>query len=203
MEKNLLLFNTVATVYQKGKIIINGVDECNGLIIVKNGQLRAYYTTAEGKEITLYRLLSSDICIMSASCIIKNIDFSVTLEVEKDSEVLVIPANIWGKLNEANGAVKEFSLQLISLRFSDVMWVMEQIVFKGMDQRLAGFLIEQSSLEESDTLSITHEVIAKNLSTAREVISRLLKYFENEKLVELSRGSLKILDFKGLHKLSG
>ena len=201
-ENNMLIFNTVKSFYAKGRIILNGDKECNGLILVKEGQLRAYYTTTEGKEITLYRLLSGDICIMSASCILKNIDFSVTLEVEKDSELLFIPANIWSKVSHENSFVKEYSLELISLRFSDVMWVMEQVVFKSMDSRLAAFLMEQAALEEADTIQLTHEVIARNLSTAREVVSRMLKYFENEGLVRLSRGAIKIIDSKKLRKMS-
>lgn len=201
-ESDMLIGNSVKSFYAKGRIILNGDKECNGLILVKEGQLRAYYTTTEGKEITLYRLLSQDICIMSASCILKNIDFSVTLEVEKDSELLFIPANIWSKINNDNSFVKEYSLELVSLRFSDVMWVMEQIVFKGIDSRLAAFLMDQAALEESDTILLTHEVIARNLSTAREVISRMLKYFENEGLVALSRGAIKIIDGKKLRKMS-
>jgi CRP/FNR family transcriptional regulator len=90
----------------------------------------------------------------------------------------------------------------VSGRFSEVMWVMEQLVSKNMRQRIAVFLLEQSVLEESETLAMTHEIIAKNLGTAREVISRTLKYFENDGIIRLSRGQIHITDMKRLKEAS-
>ncbi len=197
-EKFAFTSNLVREAYQKDKIILSQEDECNGVILVKSGQLRAYLNSDEGKEITLYRLLSNDVCIMTASCVLKNITFTVTLEVEKDSVLYFLPASIWSSLSNANAKIKEFELELVSTRFSEVMWVMEQVVFKGMGNRLAAFLLEQATLEETDFITITHETIAKNLGTAREVISRMLKYFETEGLVEMSRGTVKIVNHKKL-----
>jgi CRP/FNR family transcriptional regulator len=188
--------------YLKGKILGSAVGECNGLVIVRNGQIRAFITSADGKEVTLYRLLSNDICIMSASCVLKNINFTVSLEIEKDCEVYILPANIFDKINSENIKVNEYSLKLMSSRFSDVMFAMEQIVFGSMQKRVAAFLIEQSVLEDSDTINTTHETIAKNLGTAREVVSRMLKYFENEGIIEIQRGQVKILDDKKLQDLA-
>jgi CRP/FNR family transcriptional regulator len=93
-------------------------------------------------------------------------------------------------------------MELVSERLSEVMWVMEQIVSKNMRQRIAVFLLEQSVLEESDTLTMTHETIAKNLGTSREVISRILKYFENDGIIRLSRGQIQIRDMKKLKEMS-
>lgn len=188
--------------YEPGEIILNKEKECNGLVIVKSGQLRAFFELEDGKEITLYRLLSGDICILTASCVLKNITFEVTLEVEKDSEVYFIPALIWKRLAERNSAVKEFSMELVSERFSEVMWVMEQMVSKNMGQRIAAFMLEQSVLEESQTLPMTHDTIAKNIGTAREVISRTLKYLENEGLLKLSRGQIQLINMKKLKEMS-
>lgn len=188
--------------YAPGEIILSRGKECNGVVIVKSGQLRAYFEAEDGKEITLYRLLSGDVCILSASCILKNITFEITLEVEKKSEILFIPATAWGELSEKNRMVKEFSMELVNERFSEVMWVMEQMVSKNMGQRVASFLLEQSTLENSAVLSMTHEAIAKNLGTAREVISRILKYFENDGLLKLSRGRITLTDFKKLRGMS-
>ena len=200
-EKFMLSVNIVQEIYKKDKIILNNENECNGVVVLKSGQLRAYINSEDGKEITLYRLLSNDVCIMTASCILKNITFNVTLEVEKESVIYLIPATIWSELSSSNAAVKEYEFELISVRFSEVMWVMEQVVFKGMGNRLAEFLLEQSALEESDIITITHETIAKNLGTAREVISRMLKYFETENLIEMSRGSIKIINNKKLRNM--
>jgi CRP/FNR family transcriptional regulator len=188
--------------YEQGETILSREKECNGLVIVKIGQLRAFFESEDGKEISLYRLLSGDVCILSAACVLKNITFEVTLEVEKDSEVYFIPAAIWGKLAEKNSMVKVFSMELVSERFSEVMWVMEQMVSKNMGQRVAAFLIEQSALEESGTLMMTHETVAKNLGTAREVISRILKYFENDGVLKLSRGQINLIDMEKLKRTS-
>jgi CRP/FNR family transcriptional regulator len=201
-QRDLINSNTVNANYEKGKIIANSENECNGIVILKSGQLRVYLISDEGKEITLYRLLSSDVCIMTASCVLKNITFSVTLEVEKESVLFFIPANVWSSLSNSNSLVKEYSLELISSRFSEVMWVVEQVVFMGMGKRLSTFLLDQSALEQTNSISTTHDTIAKNLGTAREVISRLLKYFENEGLIELSRGTVKLMDIKKLRHMS-
>lgn len=190
-------FTTKAT-YSPGEVILSREKECNGVVAVKSGQLRAYFETEDGKEITLYRLLDGDVCILTASCVLKNITFEVTLEAEKDSVVYIIPAAKWRELAEKNIAVKEFSMELVNERFSEVMWVMEQMVSKNMGQRVAAFLVEQSKLENSMTLHMTHETIAKNLGTAREVISRILKYFENDGLLTLSRGKIILTDSERL-----
>ena len=188
--------------YGRGEIILNAEKECNGLVVVKSGQLRALFETEDGKEITLYRLLPGDICILTASCVLKNITFEVSLEVEKDSEVFFIPAVTWSSLIEKNIAVRKFSMELVSERFSEVMWIMEQIVSRNMGQRIAAFLLEQSALEGSDTLTVTHETIARNLGTAREVISRILKYLENDGALKLSRGQIRLTDRKMLEEMN-
>lgn len=200
-DLNLIIDSCTKAAYTPGAIILNREKECNGLVVVKSGQLRAYFESEDGKEITLYRLLPGDICILSASCVLKNITFEVTLEVEKDSVVYFIPALKWRELAKKNIAIKEFSMELVNERFSEVMWVMEQMVSKNMGQRVAAFLLEQSALEKSKTLFMTHEAIAKNLGTAREVISRILKYFEKDSLLQLSRGRIILTDVDRLREL--
>jgi len=202
-DRDLIFSTCSASVYGPGEIILSRDRECSGLVLVKSGQLRAFFESEDGKEITLYRLLSGDICILTASCVLKNITFEVTLETEKNSEVLFIPAVTWGKLAGRNADVKEFSMDLVSERFSEVMWVMEQMVSKNMGQRVAAFLLEQSALENSETLFLTHETIAKNLGTAREVVSRILKYLENDGLLKLSRGQILLTGRKKLRELGG
>ena len=197
-EQKLITENTVVKHYLKGNQLLNGVSECSGLILVKSGQIRAYYISEDGRQITLYRLLSGDVCIMSASCVLKNITFDVSLEFEQNSEIYVIPTNVWSNLSNTNLSIKDYSMELIASRFSEVMWVMEQLVFKGIGERVATYLIDESAMQQTYTLTTTHEVIAKNLRTAREVISRTLKHFESDGILELSRGIIKITDFKKL-----
>lgn len=192
---------TISRVKQ-GEIVLSRDTECNGLVAVMNGQLRAFFEMEDGKEMTLYRLLPGDVCILSASCVIKNITFEVTLEAEKDSELCLIPALSWKNLTERNPKVNEFSMSLIAERFSEVMWVIEQMLSKNMGQRIAAFLLEQSVLEDSQVLDMTHDTIAKHLGTAREVISRSLKYFESDGILTRSRGQIHLLDMKKLKQMN-
>ncbi|MBC7764890.1 MAG: Crp/Fnr family transcriptional regulator [Hyphomonadaceae bacterium] len=200
-QQALIVENTQLKHYAKNETLLSDVSECSGLIVVKFGQLRAFYSTEEGKQITLYRLLDGDVCIMSASCVLKNITFEVSLAFETDSEIYIIPIRIWRDLSQTNLTVQAYAMELMAARFSEVMWVMEQLVFKGIGERVATFLMEQSTLVQSDILTTTHEVVANNLSTAREVISRTLKHFESDGIIALSRGVIKIVDFKKLQAL--
>ncbi|KAF1085128.1 transcriptional activator FtrB [Sporotomaculum syntrophicum] len=200
-DKRRVLDAASKSAYQQGETIHTRDTECNGLVIVKSGQLRAFFETEDGKEITLYRLLDNDICILSASCVLKNITFTVILEAEKDSVLFFIPAVFWGNLTARDIYAKQFAMELVAERFSEVMWVMEQIVSKNMRQRIAVFLLEQSVLETSDILTMTHESIAKNLGTAREVISRILKYLENDGIIKLSRGQIHIVNLPKLKEI--
>ncbi len=200
-EQNDVLKNAFSVEYQKGKNIYSNGTECLGLVLIEKGQLRAYINSNEGRQITLYRLLPLDICIFSASCMIRNLNFDMSIEVEKDSKIYVIPTNCFNKINDSNSFVKSFIIELISARFSEVMWVFDQYVFGSAAKRLANFLIEQSNLEASDTLYITHEFIANDLGTAREVVTRLLQHFSKDGLVTLNRGSIRIEKMNEIKKL--
>ena len=185
-----------------GSIIHNGHLDCLGLLIIQSGQLRVYTLSSEGREVTLYRLFDRDICLFSASCVMPDIQFEVIIEAEKDTKMWVIPSCLFKDLMEESAAVANYANQLISSRFSEVMWLMEQIMWKSFDKRLAGFLLEESALEGSETLKLTHERIASHLGTAREVVTRMLRYFQSEGMVRLSRGEITIADEKGLRKLA-
>lgn len=193
-EQNLLLTSAVKRAAPKGTLLHNGETDCVGLLIVRSGQLRIFILSNEGKEITIYRLFERDICLFSASCMMKNIQFDITIEAEKASELWIIPSDVYKKLMNESIAVSSYTNQIMASRFSDVMWLMEQIMWKSFDKRLAAFLLEESTLESSDTLKITHEKIASHLGTAREVVTRMLRYFQEEKLVSLSRGAIKLTD---------
>lgn len=200
-EKELIINGAIYKTLLKGQHLYHGDKECAGLVIVLDGQLRAYIISDNAKEITLYRLLDRDVCIMTASCMLKNINIDIHIEIEKDSTVIVIPTNIYDNINNSNSSVKEFTLSLVSSRFTDVMWVLEQLVFSSQGKRLANFLIEQTTLENSNILNMTHEFIANDLGTAREVITRLLKYFQSDELVSLSRGSIEVINIEKLNQL--
>jgi len=180
--------------YPKGYTLHNGDMDCIGVLIVKSGMLRTYITSEEGRQVTLYRLKEGDICILSASCVLKTITFDVSIEAEVDCDVIQISSFAYSALSEQNIQVELFSYKLATERFSDVMWAMQQILFKSFDKRLAAFLLDESVKEKNDTIHMTHEQIAKYLGTAREVVTRMLKYFSTEGLVSLSRGDVTITD---------
>jgi CRP/FNR family transcriptional regulator len=156
----------------------------------------------EGREITLYRLQEGDVCVLSASCVLSTITFDVHVDAEVDSEVLLVHASVFAELSRQNVYVEKFSYQLATERFSDVMWTMQQVLFMSFDKRLAIFLLDEMNKAEEDTIRLTHEQIAKYVGTAREVVTRMLKYFSGEGIVSLSRGGIKILDKKKLRSLT-
>ena len=186
----------------KGTVIHNGSMDCTGLLLVKTGQLRAYILSDEGREITIYRLFDRDMCLFSASCMMRSIQFEVTIETEKDTELWIIPAEIYQNIMKESAPVSNYTNELMATRFSDVMWLMEQVMWKSLDKRVAAFLLEEMSIEGTDQLKITHETIANHLGSHREVITRMLRYFQNEGMVKLSRGTIEITDAKKLEELS-
>ena len=185
-----------------GNVIHNGSMDCLGLLLIRSGQLRVYTLSSEGREITLYRLFDHDICLLSASCVMPNIQFEVIIEAEKDCETWVLPSCLFKDLMEESAVVANYANQLISSRFSEVMWLMVQIMWKSFDKRLASFLLEESILEKSTSLKITHEKIANHMGTAREVVTRMLRYFQSEGMVKLTRGTVEITDQKAMERLS-
>ena len=187
--------------FKANTVIHNGSMDCLGLLLIRTGQLRVYTLSSEGREITLYRLFEHDICLFSASCVMPNIQFEVIIEAEKDSEMWVLPSCLFKDLMEESAVVANYANQLISSRFSEVMWLMEQIMWKSFDKRLAAFLLEESVLEGTNALKITHEKIANHMGTAREVVTRMLRYFQSEGMVKLTRGTVEIVDEARLEAL--
>ena len=200
-DQALLCQNTSVQTYPQGNLIHNG-NHCTGAIVVHSGCLRVYLQPEQGREITLYRLFPGDICMLSASCVLNSITFDVFVDAEENSECIVIGGCAYAALAERCNAAKIFALETALARFSDVMWVMQQILFMSMDKRLAIFLLDEMAKTGSDTVRLTHEQIAKYMGSAREVVTRMLKYFSTEGIVELSRGGIKILDQKRLRTLS-
>ena len=197
-EQDALLNNATLLHYPKGANLHSGESDCVGLFLIKSGTLRAYMLSESGKEITLYRISKGDMCVLSASCVLSTITFDVHVDTEEDTELLLIRANFFEALSAHNLYVECWAYKLATQRFSDVMWAMQQILFMSMDKRLAVFLWDEASKTGSDTLTITHEQAARYMGSAREVVTRVLKYFAAEGIVELSRGGIKILD---KHKL--
>ena len=201
-QQERIVGSLMARKANKGTVIHNGSMDCTGLLLVKRGQLRAYILSEEGREITIYRLFDRDMCLFSASCMMRSIQFDVTIEAEKDTDLWVIPAEVYQSIMTESAPVANCTNELMTTRFSDVMWLIEQIMWKSLDKRVAAFLMEEASIEGTDKLKVTHEYIANHLGSHREVITRMLRYFQNEGMVKLSRGVIEITGADKLETLS-
>lgn len=202
IQKQKISGSAVERTVKKGTMLHNGSMDCTGLLIVRHGQLRAYILSDAGREISLYRLFDLDICLFSASCILHSIQFEVTIEAEKETDLIVIPAEVYKGILEESAPAANFTNEIMASRFSEVMWLLEQILWKSFDRRLAGFLLEETALEGTDSLKITHEIIGSHLGNPREVVTRMLRYFQSEGMVRLSRGAVEITDPEKLRRIS-
>ena len=201
-DKETFLRSSYLLQFPKGTNIHNG-NECTGVIIVRSGSLRLYLLSEDGKEITLRRLFPGEICALSASCVFDTLDFDIFVDSEENSECAVVGGCAYEDLARRIPEVKIFTLENAIGTFSDIMWVMQQILFMSMDKRLAIFLLDESAKTGKDTVKLTHEQIAKYMGSAREVVSRMLKYFSSEGIVSYSRNEgIRLLDKKRLRELA-
>ncbi len=201
-DRETLLRSTQYVKFKKGTNLHDGAS-CTGVILVKSGSLRIYIMSEDGKEVTLYRLFPGDMCMLSASCVLDSITFDVFVDSEENGECVVVGGCAYEEVARRNPNAKIFALESALSRFSDVMWVFEQILFMSMDKRLAIFLLDETAKNGGDTVKLTHEQIAKYMGSAREVVSRMLKYFASEGMVLSSRSEgIKILDKAKLRALT-
>lgn len=185
-----------------GECFLHGHGECSGVSLIIKGSFRAYILSEAGRDITLYRMADGEICVFSASCLLDEIDFDVFIDSETDSEVFIIPARLFQQLAADNLYVANFMYKKLAERFSDVMATMQQILFMKFDARLAKFLCDEQKRCGSCEIRLTHEEIARLMGSAREVVSRMLKYFTSEGIINQKRGKINIIDCEGLVKLA-
>lgn len=202
-EKALLNQHTRAFHYEMGVQVHRGFLDCIGVLLVKSGQLRVYTLSEDGRDVTLYRMFADDVGILSAACTMETVTFEVSMDAEEDTDVLLTDAIAFRKLLDNNIYVKAYAYEMAAGRLSDMMWKLQQILFLSVDRRLAIFLLEEMEKQGNSEIPLTHAQIAKYMGSAREVVSRLVKYFAQEGLVEPGRGRLKILDMEGLRALAG
>lgn len=200
-EKNIVSEKSVLRTYKKGMSIRSSGGGCLGLILILCGEIRVYILSEEGREITLFRIRNQEACVLSASCVITQITFETNMAAETDTEVLIIPASVFGKLAENNIYVKCFMYELMTERFSNVIRNMQQMIFCGFDKRLAEFLLNEYERTGIKTIRMTHEQIAKELGSAREVVARMMKRFSAEGLVEVRRGTVILKDLRKLQNI--
>lgn len=196
------LGSVIFTKFFKKRSHLNNINHCPGFVIVSKGELRAFMLSQEGKEITLYTLSQGDMCLLGSPCLFNGVSFHVFLEAKEDSQCLIIPSEVYKNLMNENPEVTLFTNQLMIERFNEVMALLDDILNQRLDQRLSTYLTKKCSTLQTRKLSLTHEEIAKDLGTAREVISRMLKHFEIENCISLKRGTIIIEDLKKLEAFS-
>ena len=182
-QQELLCRATRPVRYRRGERVHSPVENCVGILLLRTGQFRAYLLSDDGRDVTLYRLFGGEICILSASCVMDSVNFDLYIDAEEDTEAYCISAGVFRSLMQQNVEVRCFAYQMTAERFSDTMWTMQQILF-GEDVRL------------------TQDQMAKYMGSAREVVSRLLKYFAGEGIVKLYRGGVTVTDKDKLLKIA-
>jgi CRP/FNR family transcriptional regulator len=200
-EKAIIENNTAKVTYKKGAKLHSATNECLGVLLVRSGELRVYILSEDGRDVTLYRITAGDVCVLSASCILNSITFEVEIDAEVDTEACLINIGAFGKLSNNNVYVENFAYKNTMERFSDVMWSMEQILFMRFDKRLAIFLLDEMAKTNSTDLNLTQEQIAKYVGSAREVVSRMLKVFQSQGILEQTRGQIHIISKEKLKEL--
>lgn len=200
-QKREVVENTMSNMCVKKTRLHFGGGECAGVQIIVSGRVRVFITSPGGGDITLFRLIAGDVSILSAACMLNGMDIELDMEMETDSELCTIPKKVYKKLYDENPAVKDYTMEMISEKFSDIMWLFNQFVFSNVASRIAAALLEHRGLDGDDELKITHEEIARDAGTAREVVTRILKQFQTDGLVKLTRGKVTVLDAGGLGRI--
>lgn len=227
-EKDRTLSLSVIREYEKGNILHATDGDCLGLAMVLSGSVRAYMMSEEGREITLYHIHDGEWDVLTASCIMYQITFDTQMVIEEESRILIVPTTALARLKEENIYVRSFIYEALTERFSDVMWTIQQILFYGIDQRVAAYLVHRAEEQgyslsgaggtkghavtrgsagdaggDDPVIMVTHEEIAREINTAREVVARIVKHFINDGLVETGRGKVKIKDPRRIYELAG
>jgi CRP/FNR family transcriptional regulator len=173
-----------------GKQIYAEGDACSAIAFVLSGEIRVFKVGESGREITLYEIGPGETCILNASCILSGQAYPANAVAAAAVEMLLIPSEAFRKLVDEHEEMRDFVFTLLSRRLSGVMELVEEVAFGRLDKRLMDYLIEKS---ENGILETTHQKIANDLGTSREVVSRLLKDFERKDEIRLSRNSVTLL----------
>ena len=200
-EKEQILKGYATASYERGAQIQRSDMGCKGAILVLSGLLRVYIISDEGREVTLFRIHAGENCVLSASCLLDSIQFDIFIEAVETVQAVIIPANVLHPLMENNPYVGLYMYKQATERFSDVMWMMQQILFMGVDRRVAIFLWDEMVRRNRPVLHMTHDEIARNIGSAREVVSKVMKYLSEDGVVCLKRGRVEILDKEKLRRL--
>lgn len=202
VDQNLLIENTFYLKHKKGAFVYGTNKGCTGFLYVLDGTLRGYIMSEDGRDITLMRIFPKDMCILTASCILNDMSLDFYLEAQSDTTLLNLDIMFIKKLSEKYPEIEAFAYKITTKRFGEAIKKIQEILFYGIDKRIARALVNQSNEQKSELIKITHDSLAKDIGSVREVVSRTLKYFEEEGILELSRGKVILLDSKKLKELA-
>jgi len=183
-----------------GKDVFVEGDRANAIALLISGVVRVYKIGETGREITLYRFGLGQSCILTANAILSQKSFPAIATVEEDAEAVMIPADIFQDWVGRHALWREFVFELLSERLMTVMAIVDEVAFQRMDRRIALWILEQAARE--NPIAVTHQEIASDLGSSREVISRILEDFSQKELTESGRGKIRVLDFEGLKSRS-
>ncbi|HAB61510.1 MAG TPA: Crp/Fnr family transcriptional regulator [Lachnospiraceae bacterium] len=201
-QKEEYIQNSFLSNFKKGQFVHDPMGQCFGMLTVYKGQLRVFIQSENGKEVTLYRIDEGETCTLATSCIMDEITFDVFIEATRDSTLVVTNSSYLNRISEDNVYVQNFIYKQTTEKFSSVMWSMQQILFLSFDKRLASYLYDEVIRTNESSLVVTHDEIAKELGSAREVVSRMLKYFQKEGFVILERGKVEIVNKDAIRKIA-
>jgi CRP/FNR family transcriptional regulator len=179
-----------------GKQVFTEGDEIDGIALLISGVVRVYKLGLTGREITLYRFGVGESCVITANAILNQTDFPAIAVVERDAEAVLIPADRFSDWVRGYDPWREFLFNLFSQRLTSVMEIVDEVAFQRMDRRVASFLLDRSRIQ--NPIHITHQEIANEIGSSREVISRILEDFAQKEMIILSRGEIEILEVEGL-----
>lgn len=201
-EKRFALRSSAIRRAEKGALIYSrGSCACVGMVLVLSGVVRTYLLSPEGREITLFRLSAGEPCVLTASCVVRQITVETHMVAEEDSELLILNAEAFQALCESNIHVRCFLYECATESFSSVVRTMEEILFSSFDRRLASFLVSESERTGSLDIRLTQAGIAEQVNSAREVVTRMLREFAESGAVELKRGLVRITDLAALKRI--
>ncbi len=182
---------SILKVIPAGEMVFLEGDSCSFFSLIISGKVRVYKTGVTGREITLYRFGNGESCILTASCILSNNSFPAAAVVEEEVNAVLVPSELLREFVKGHDLWRKYFFDILANRLAEVMEIIDEVAFKKMDSRLADYLL----LNAIDyKLDITHLRIASELGTSREVVTRILKDFEKEKLIETVRGKINIIN---------
>lgn len=200
-DRELLCERVRVTQYRKGEIIHSCAGACLGLIVILRGNLCNCMLSEEGREITLFPLYEGDLCVFGSACVLRPVTCHAHLSAEVDSEVLSIPHGVWEDIMRRYVAVECFAHKLAGRYLSTVLTTMQQMLFLDFETRLAIHLVNECERIGGSRIRTTHEKIARNIGSAREVVTRMLKKFSDAGLVEVRRGAVVVLNMDELRRM--